>query len=155
MNYPENLPGRGWQIIETAGKKVLFAQVLGRLFMPPVNSITEPLDNLLKLYTLGKNIDAILIDIHGEATSEKIALGYYLDGRVSLVAGTHTHVPTADARILPQKPVILPMSACAATLNLFWVLNLRRRWIGWRKTDGAKPAHPRQRQRNHSVGHPY
>ena len=103
MNYPENLPGRGWQIIETAGKKVLFAQVLGRLFMPPVNSITEPLDNLLKLYTLGKNIDAILIDIHGEATSEKIALGYYLDGRVSLVAGTHTHVPTADARILPQK----------------------------------------------------
>ena len=75
LNYPENLPGRGWQIIETAGKKVLFAQVLGRLFMPPVNSITEPLDNLLKLYTLGKNIDAILIDIHGEATSEKIALG--------------------------------------------------------------------------------
>ena len=103
LNYPENLPGRGWQIIETAGKKALFAQVLGRLFMPPVNSITEPLDNLLKLYTLGKNIDAILIDIHGEATSEKIALGYYLDGRVSLVAGTHTHVPTADARILPQK----------------------------------------------------
>ena len=103
LNYPENLPGRGWQISETAGKKVLFAQVLGRLFMPPVNSITEPLDNLLKLYTLGKNIDAILIDIHCEATSEKIALGYYLDGRVSLVAGTHTHVPTADARILPQK----------------------------------------------------
>ena len=80
--------------------------MLGRLFMPPVNSITEPLDNLLKLYTLGKNIDAILIDIHCEATSEKIALGYYLDGRVSLVAGTHTHVPTADARILPQKTEI-------------------------------------------------
>ena len=60
------------------------------------------MDNLLKLYTLGKNIDAILVDIHGEATSEKIALGYYLDGRVSVVAGTHTHVPTADARILPQ-----------------------------------------------------
>ena len=71
--------------------------------MPPVNSITEPLDDLLKLYTLGKNIDAVMIDIHGEATSEKIALGYYLDGRVSLVAGTHTHVSTADARILPQK----------------------------------------------------
>lgn len=103
LNYPAPLPGKGWQIIEANGKKLLFAQVLGRLFMPPVNSITEPLDDLLKLYTLGKNIDAIMIDIHGEATSEKIALGYYLDGRVSLVAGTHTHVPTADARILPQK----------------------------------------------------
>ena len=71
--------------------------------MPPINSITEPLDNLLKFYTLGKNIDAIIVDIHGEATSEKLALGYYLDGKVSLVAGTHTHVPTADARILPHQ----------------------------------------------------
>ncbi len=103
INYPDALPGKGWQIIEANGKKLLFAQVLGRLFMPPANSITEPLDNLLKMYALGKNIDAILVDIHGEATSEKLALGYYLDGRVSLVAGTHTHVPTADARILPQK----------------------------------------------------
>ncbi len=102
LNYPETLPGKGWQILNINGKKLLIAQVLGRLFMPPINSITEPLDNLLKLYTLGKNIDAILVDIHGEATSEKIALGYYLDGRVSVVAGTHTHVPTADARILPQ-----------------------------------------------------
>ena len=103
LNYPENLPGKGAQILEINGKKLLIAQVLGRLFMPPINSITEPLDNLLKFYTLGKNIDAILVDIHGEATSEKLALGYYLDGKVSLVAGTHTHVPTADARILPQK----------------------------------------------------
>ncbi len=102
LNYPETLPGKGWQILNINGKKLLIAQVLGRLFMPPINSITEPLDNLLKHYTLGKNIDAILVDIHGEATSEKIALGYYLDGRVSVVAGTHTHVPTADARILPQ-----------------------------------------------------
>lgn len=102
INYPDNLPGKGYQIIEVNGKKILITQVLGRLFMPPINSITNPLDNLLKLYTLGKNIDAILVDIHAEATSEKLALGYYLDGKVSLVAGTHTHVPTADARILPQ-----------------------------------------------------
>ncbi|MBP5699112.1 MAG: TIGR00282 family metallophosphoesterase [Alphaproteobacteria bacterium] len=103
LNYPETLPGKGFQILDINGKKLLIAQVLGRLFMPPINSITEPLDKLLKLYTLGKNVDAILIDIHAEATSEKLALGYYLDGKVSLVAGTHTHVPTADARILPQK----------------------------------------------------
>jgi len=103
LNYPENLPGKGAQLLEINGKKLLIAQVLGRLFMPPINSITEPLDELLKYYRLGKTVDAILIDIHGEATSEKLALGYYLDGRVSLVAGTHTHVPTADARILPDK----------------------------------------------------
>lgn len=102
LNYPETLPGKGAQILNINGKKLLIAQVLGRLFMPPINSITEPLDKLLKQYTLGKNVDAILVDIHGEATSEKLALGYYLDGRVSLIAGTHTHVPTADARILPQ-----------------------------------------------------
>lgn len=103
LNYPETLPGKGYQILNINGKKLLIAQVLGRLFMPPINSITDPLDKLLKLYTLGKNVDAILVDIHAEATSEKLALGYYLDGKVSLVAGTHTHVPTADARILPKQ----------------------------------------------------
>lgn len=103
LNYPESLVGKGYQIIDINGRKILITQVLGRLFMPPINSITESLDKLLKLYTLGKNVDAIVVDIHGEATSEKLALGYYLDGKVSLVAGTHTHVPTADARILPKK----------------------------------------------------
>lgn len=103
LNYPENLPGKGAQLLDINGKKLLVVQVLGRLFMPPINSITEPLDELLKYYHLGKNVDAILVDIHAEATSEKLALGYYLDGKVSLVAGTHTHVPTADARILPEK----------------------------------------------------
>ena len=68
--------------------------------MPPIGSIVEPIEEVLKYYVLGKNVDAIVVDIHAEATSEKLALGFYLDGRVSLVAGTHTHVPTADARIL-------------------------------------------------------
>lgn len=103
LNYPESLPGKGARLLNINGKKLLIAQVLGRLFMPPVNSITDPLDKLLKLYTLSKNVDAILVDIHAEATSEKLALGYYLDGKVSAVCGTHTHVPTADARILPNK----------------------------------------------------
>lgn len=100
LNYPDNLPGRGARVIEVGGKKILVMQVLGRVFMPPIGSIVEPIDEVLKYYVLGKNVDAILVDIHGEATSEKLALGFYLDGRVSLVAGTHTHVPTADARIL-------------------------------------------------------
>lgn len=103
INYPEGLPGKGAQLLNINGKKLLIVQVLGRLFMPPINSITEPLDELFKYYRLGKTVDAVLVDIHGEATSEKLALGFYLDGKVSLVAGTHTHVPTADARILPKK----------------------------------------------------
>ena len=102
LNYPSNLPGKGYVVLEVGGKKILLLQVLGRLFMPPIGSIVEPIEEVLKFYTLGKNIDAIVVDIHGEATSEKLALGYMLDGRVSAVCGTHTHVPTADGRVLPN-----------------------------------------------------
>lgn len=103
LNYPEHCPGRGWCEIELPnGKKMLVAQVLGRLFMESVDNPALCIEKLLKNYTLGRNINAILVDIHAESTSEKLSLGYFLDGRVSAVAGTHTHVPTADARILPQ-----------------------------------------------------
>ena len=102
-NIPSNNPGRGFVIYELAdGRRILVIQVLGRLFMEAVDCPVQAIDNIIKNYTLGKNIEAIFVDIHAEATSEKLSLGYYLDGRVSCVAGTHTHVPTADARILPQ-----------------------------------------------------
>lgn len=103
LNYPEMLPGRGaLEIILANGKKILIVQLLGRLFMEAVDCPIQAVDKLLKSYTLGKNIDAIFVDIHAEATSEKLAMGYYLDGKVSVVAGTHTHVPTADYRLLRQ-----------------------------------------------------
>ena len=103
LNYPEMLPGRGaLEIILANGKKILIVQLLGRLFMEAVACPIQAVDKLLKSYTLGKNIDAIFVDIHAEATSEKLAMGYYLDGKVSVVAGTHTHVPTADYRLLRQ-----------------------------------------------------
>lgn len=103
LNYPETLPGRGFCEVELAnGKKILVTQLLGRLFMEAVDCPAQAIDKLLKNYTLGRNIDAIFVDIHAEATSEKLATGYFLDGRVSIVAGTHTHVPTADARVLPK-----------------------------------------------------
>lgn len=103
LNYPEMLPGRGaLEIILANGKKILIVQLLGRLFMEAVDCPVQAVDKLLKSYTLGKNIDAIFVDIHAEATSEKLAMGYYLDGKVSVVAGTHTHVPTADYRLLRQ-----------------------------------------------------
>lgn len=103
LNYGNNNPGRGCaEILLPNGQKLLIAQVTGRQFMEPAENPISAIDCALKSYNLGKNIDAILVDIHAEATSEKLAFGYYLDGKVSIVAGTHTHVPTADARILPE-----------------------------------------------------
>ena len=100
LNYPAALPGQGFCEIELInGKKILITQLLGRVFMEAVDSPVQAIDALLKNYTLGKNVAAIFVDIHGEATSEKLALGHYLDGRVSIVAGSHTHIPTADATI--------------------------------------------------------
>lgn len=102
-NIPSGNPGRGFMVYELAdGRRILIIQVLGRLYMEAVDCPVQTVDNILKNYTLGKNIHAVFVDIHAEATSEKLALGYYLDGRASLVAGTHTHVPTADYRVLPQ-----------------------------------------------------
>ncbi|MCI7421318.1 MAG: YmdB family metallophosphoesterase [Alphaproteobacteria bacterium] len=102
-NIPNGNPGRGFMVYELAdGRRLLIIQVLGRLYMEAVDCPVQTVDNILKNYTLGKNINAVFVDIHAEATSEKLALGYYLDGRASLVAGTHTHVPTADYRVLPQ-----------------------------------------------------
>lgn len=101
LNYPETAAGRGATVFELAnGKKILITQVLGRVFMDSVDNPAFVLDRLLKNYTLGRNIDAVLVDVHAESTSEKLSLGHYLDGRVSVVAGTHTHIPTADAHIL-------------------------------------------------------
>jgi len=103
---PANIPpynaGRGYLIHELAdGRKLLVVQVLGRLFMEAVDCPVQAVEKILQNYPLGKQLQAAFVDIHAEATSEKLALGYYLDGRVSCVAGTHTHVPTADARVLP------------------------------------------------------
>ncbi len=103
LNYPDANPGRGFAEINLAnGKKLLIIQVVGRLFMEAVDCPVQTVEKVLKSYNLGRNVDAILVDIHAEATSEKLSFGYYLDGRVSVVAGTHTHVPTADARVLPN-----------------------------------------------------
>ncbi|MBR1604903.1 MAG: YmdB family metallophosphoesterase [Alphaproteobacteria bacterium] len=103
LNYGVHNPGRGaTELLLANGQKLLIIQVVGRQFMEPADNPINAIDSILKSYNLGKNINAVLVDMHAEATSEKLALGYYLDGKVSIVAGTHTHIPTADARILPQ-----------------------------------------------------
>ena len=83
------------------GKKILIVEVVGRLFMEAVDCPVQAIDKLLKNYTLGRNVNAIFVDFHAEATSEKIAFGRFLDGRAVGVVGSHTHVATADEQILP------------------------------------------------------
>jgi hypothetical protein len=103
INYPETAPGKGAYIIQTAqGHKILVTNVMCRLFMDALDDPFAAMDKLCKAHPLGRDVNAIIIDVHGEASSEKQAIGYYCDGRSSLVVGTHTHVPTADAQILPQ-----------------------------------------------------
>jgi metallophosphoesterase (TIGR00282 family) len=102
LNYPAGTPGNGFGTYESAnGQRVLVAQVMGRLFMDSLDDPFPAIDSVLENHRLGASVDCIFVDIHGEGTSEKMAMGHFLDGRVSMVAGTHTHVPTADAQVLP------------------------------------------------------
>ena len=99
-NYPPNTPGSGYWLGEVKGVKVAVLNVMGRVFMPPVDDPFRTIDQLVK--GLPADAKVRLVDVHAEATSEKVAMGWYLDGRVSAVVGTHTHVQTADERILPD-----------------------------------------------------
>jgi metallophosphoesterase (TIGR00282 family) len=100
-NYPPGTPGRGYSVIKTReGDKVGIANLSGRVFLPPLDCPFRTIDDLLP--ELKQETSVIIVDVHAEATSEKVALGWYLDGRVSAVVGTHTHIQTADERILPQ-----------------------------------------------------
>ncbi|GJE54699.1 MULTISPECIES: TIGR00282 family metallophosphoesterase [Methylobacterium] len=101
-NYPPGTPGRGAAVVETrTGARVLVVNVMGRLFIDPMDDPFTAVDRELSSCPLRDAADAVIVDVHAEATSEKEAFGWFLDGRASLVVGTHTHVPTADHRILP------------------------------------------------------
>ncbi|WP_428926068.1 TIGR00282 family metallophosphoesterase [Marinibacterium sp. SX1] len=104
LNYAKTAPGRGYRLFEArGGRKVLVCQVLGQVFMK--RAFDDPfsaVDQVLKAHPRGGLAQAVIVDMHCEATSEKMAMGHYCDGRASLVVGTHTHVPTGDAQILPK-----------------------------------------------------
>ena len=101
-NFPKGTPGRGAAGFKTKrGQRVAIIHVMGRVFMDPLDDPFACVAAEMAKLTLGGSTDFILVDIHGEATSEKMAMGHFVDGRASLVAGTHSHVPTADAQILP------------------------------------------------------
>lgn len=103
-NYPQGTPGKGTYLLTLGdGRKVLVLSIMGRLFMEP--SLDDPwqcLEQNLAAHRLGGSVQAILFDFHAETTSEKMAMSHFVDGRVSICVGTHTHVPTADVMILPK-----------------------------------------------------
>ena len=105
LNYPRlsNAPGRGAQLLDAPGdRRVLVVSLLGQRGMEPI--LDDPfaaVDRELEACPLGQACDAVIVDMHAEATSEKMAMGHFCDGRATLVVGTHTHVPTADAQVLP------------------------------------------------------
>ena len=103
LNFAKVAPGQGARVFDApGGRKVLVAQVLGQVFMKrPFDDPFSAVDSVLRTHPLGGMVQASLIDVHCEATSEKMAMGHFCDGRASIVVGTHTHVPTADAMILP------------------------------------------------------
>ena len=103
LNFAKGAPGQGARLFEASrGRKILVAQVLGQVFMKrPFDDPFSAIEPVLKSYPLGGQAAASLVDMHCEATSEKMAMGHWCDGKASIMVGTHTHVPTADAMILP------------------------------------------------------
>ncbi len=99
-NYPEGVPGKGYCIFPWKAKNIGVMNLSGRVFMPELDDPFQKVEELLR--EMKSECDLLFLDFHAEATSEKMAMGWYLDGRVNAVVGTHTHIQTADARILPQ-----------------------------------------------------
>ncbi|MBT9384500.1 YmdB family metallophosphoesterase [Pseudooceanicola sp. CBS1P-1] len=109
LNFAKEAPGVGARVFDApGGRKVLVAQVLGQVFMKrPFEDPFSHIEAVLKKYPRGGLVQAAVVDVHCEATSEKMAMGHWCDGRASLVVGTHTHVPTGDAQILPRGTAFL------------------------------------------------
>ena len=107
-NFPASAPGRGFATyLAAGGLRVMVVQVMGRLFMEPLDDPFLAAERAIEGVRLGADVACILVDVHAEATSEKMALGHFLDGRVTAVVGTHTHVPTADLQTLPGGAVYM------------------------------------------------
>jgi len=104
VNYPKGTPGRGAALVDTkTGKRALIINAMGRIFMDALDDPFAAVERELAACPLKSGADAIVLDMHCEATSEKQSMGYFVDGRVSLMVGTHTHSPTADHRIMPGR----------------------------------------------------
>ncbi len=142
-NYPPGTPGRGMWVGEVRGTPVAVISLMGRVFMPPTHD--DPFRAAAELLsTLDDDVRVRLVDIHAEATSEKTAMGWYLDGRVSAVVGTHTHFQTADERVLPGGTAYL--TDLGMTGSYSGVIGMERHDVIARFTS------PTQRRAEHSKG---
>ncbi|MFO1188561.1 MAG: TIGR00282 family metallophosphoesterase [Alphaproteobacteria bacterium] len=144
QNYGSNRPGRGFAIYETPrGQRIAVLNVMGRLFMDEVSDPFACVDETLAALRLGQDATAILVDIHAEATSEKVAIGHYCDGRATLVVGTHSHIPTADCRVLPRGTAYQTDAGMCGDYDS--VIGMRKsasldRFLGRRSPDRLEPA---------------
>jgi metallophosphoesterase (TIGR00282 family) len=115
LNYPEPCPGKGYHIFEYQNKKIGIVNLSGQIFMPSLNCPFNTIKPIME--KLKENSDIIIVDFHAEATSEKIAFGYFLDGFATVVYGTHTHVQTADERLLPKGTAYITDIGMTGPLN--------------------------------------
>lgn len=103
LNYPAHSPGKGATCVTTkTGYTVLVMNVMGRIFMDPLDDPFAAVEKQLSSAILGQTVDAIVVDVHAETSSEKMSMGHFCDGRVSFVVGSHTHIPTADCMVLEK-----------------------------------------------------
>lgn len=114
LNYPAGTPGVGYRVIEVSGVRVMVINLLGRIFMNPID---DPFRHFDEVYDANKDCDIVLVDLHAEATSEKNAFGLYTDGRATAVFGTHTHVQTNDMRLLPNGTVYITDAGMCGSLD--------------------------------------
>ena len=153
LNYPPGTPGRGAAMIEAKnGARVLVINVMGRIFMDPLDDPFAAVERELTACALKSGADAIVIDVHCEATSEKQAMGYFADGRASLVVGTHTHVPTSDHRVLPGGTAFMSDVGMTGDYEFDHRHGPRRADVALHPEDSGRPVRARQRA-GHVVRH--
>lgn len=141
LNFPDGTPGKGSYTHTLAdGRKILIANIMGTRFIEPMlDNAFAAADRIAFAHKLGAGIHAIFIDFHAEVTSEKMALGQYMDGRVSAVVGTHTHIPTADEQVLTKGTAYMTDAGmCGDFDSVIGVKSESSIWRFTRKTPGAR-----------------
>ncbi|MBD3246097.1 MAG: TIGR00282 family metallophosphoesterase [Candidatus Omnitrophica bacterium] len=115
LNYGPDAPGRGFLIKKIQGYRIGVLNLLGRVFLPPMDNPFQAVARVLP--EVRKNTDILIVDMHAEATSEKLAMGYYLAGKATAVIGTHTHIPTADERIIKDHTAYITDAGMTGSFN--------------------------------------
>ncbi len=141
-NFFEGQPGNGYGIYEIKGKKIAVVNLIGNVFMKKSEDVFIAAQKLMKKIKLKENVDFIVVDMHGEITSEKMAMGHYLDGKVTSLVGTHTHVPTSDTKILSKGTAYQSDLGMCGDYDSVIGMNKENSLKKFLKDDAAKPHYP-------------